>query len=115
MAMWNSYKSTGTVDEFFDSFFDFVSGVNAAKTHVLAGRLELDVPGVKRENINVERDGDNVVVSTVRGEVRRRGTYRVPLTHDINTLEASLQDGVLTLTVQPTVKQEKAKIKIEVK
>jgi HSP20 family protein len=75
--------------------------------------IEIDVPGVKREDIDSEMGERNV---TVRGEFKeregagtlRRGTrrtghfeYRTLLPGDMNTEEvnAALRDGVLTITV----------------
>ncbi|MBA2947569.1 Hsp20/alpha crystallin family protein [Streptomyces himalayensis] len=75
--------------------------------------IEIDVPGVKREDIDIEMGERDV---TVRGEFKeregagtlRRGTrrtgrfeYRTLLPGDVNTEEvnAALRDGVLTITV----------------
>ncbi|MCW7940791.1 heat-shock protein [Streptomyces hygroscopicus] len=78
-----------------------------------AYRIEIELPGVKSSDINVDTDGQELVV---RGEIKekerqgilRRGSrrtgafeYRVRLPEKVNTDEiaAEMEDGVLTITV----------------
>jgi HSP20 family protein len=76
--------------------------------------VDVDVPGVKREDINVELLGNNELVVTgelketereglFRKRTRRTGRfeYRTTLPQDVqaDNIEATLADGVLTLRV----------------
>lgn len=75
--------------------------------------LEIDVPGVKREDIDIEMGERELTVSgefkereragTLRRSTRRTGRfeYRTLLPGDVNAegVNAALRDGVLTITV----------------
>ena len=75
--------------------------------------IEIELPGVRREDINVELDGNELIVSgevkersregLLRRRTRRIGNfeYRVILPGDLRTddVEASLSNGVLTVHV----------------
>jgi HSP20 family protein len=75
--------------------------------------IEIELPGVRREDVNVELDGNELVVSgevkersregLLRRRTRRIGNfeYRVTLPGDLRAddVEASLAHGVLTVRV----------------
>lgn len=76
--------------------------------------LELETPGITREDLEVEVLGDEVHVS---GESRTRGTLRysctLPADADPDTLEARLEDGVLQLTLQTREAEPKKLIEVK--
>lgn len=86
--------------------------------------IQVDLPGVKKDDIRVSLDGDLLTVSGERKEEketkdkdyyfseRSEGSFyravRLPEGTDTNLIQASYQDGVLTVTV-PTPKSEPSK------
>ncbi len=93
--------------------------------------FSLEVPGVKKENINIEFNENLLTVSgqkEIEKELKEENFYRiergygkfsrsfsVPRDVDVKGVEAHLQDGVLTL-VMPKIEEQKAKsIEIKVK
>ncbi|WP_055489240.1 Hsp20/alpha crystallin family protein [Streptomyces sp. TP-A0356] len=78
-----------------------------------AYRIEIEIPGAKSSDINVETDGQEVVVSGEIKEKERKGIlrrgsrrtgafeYRVRLPEkvDADNVTADMEDGVLTITV----------------
>jgi len=76
--------------------------------------VEMEVPGLNREDLTVETTDDHVV--SVKGErkTRHRATsfYRsitFPTNADMNTLRATLENGILTLECNHVPQQEKKK------
>jgi len=91
-------------------------------------KVELEVPGVKSEQVNISVAGGELSVTVERPEVRQEGvTYhrrerpvgsftrmlRLPADVDAAKVEAKLTDGVLTITL-PKAESAKPR-KIEVK
>jgi HSP20 family protein len=88
--------------------------------------LEAEVPGVKRDDINVEvRDSEVLVTGEIKekertGLLRRRTRpvgrfeYRVELPGDVkpDEIDASLDDGVLTLRIPKAEKARPRRIEI---
>ena len=88
--------------------------------------VEADLPGVKRENVNVELVGNELAIAgeikeperkgTVRRQSRRTGrfSYRVSLpSHlDPEKVEAKLEDGVLRVTVPKSERAQRRRIEI---
>jgi HSP20 family protein len=78
--------------------------------------VEADLPGVKRDDVNVEMQGDELVVrgevkekeraGIIRRRTRRVGEFelrvRLPGDVDENGIDANLHGGVLTLRVPKT-------------
>lgn len=121
LVRWNPFfpvkKSENAIDKFFDSFsldhlFDNnVFGLNYLKNEDGSYSIDVDVPGIKEEDISVNLT-DNIV--TVKGERKTKtSTYSVnksfslPENCDSESLTAQLKDGVLTLTVAVKTKEEK--------
>jgi HSP20 family protein len=89
--------------------------------------LEIELPGVRREDVTVELQGNELVVSGEIKERERKGVLRrqsrptgrfeyrlaLPQKIDPDRIEAGLSDGVLTLRV-PKVEQAQRR-RIEVK
>jgi HSP20 family protein len=88
--------------------------------------VEADLPGVKREDVNVELVGNELAIAgeikeperkgTVRRQSRRTGrfSYRVSLpSHlDPEKVEAKLEDGVLKVTVPKSERAQRRRIEI---
>ena len=95
----------------FDTFrlFDDIYGPSwnlKTKSHASSCRvnttdngleLSLDLPGVKSKDLSVQVTGRLLTVSgKVRGEDFKH-TYRLSKDYDTDTVDATLEDGVLTL------------------
>ncbi len=88
--------------------------------------IEVELPGVKKKNIEVETHGRTIVISGERkqkertGVLRQRrrvtGTFRYEVTlsgdFDADAITANLADGELTITVPKAEEDQPHKIKI---
>lgn len=88
--------------------------------------LELEVPGVKREDVNIEMIGNELTVTgeikvrersgIVRRKTRRVGRfeYRVALPDavDPENIEAKLEDGLLRLRVPKAERAQRRRIEV---
>jgi HSP20 family protein len=91
--------------------------------------LEAELPGVKREDIDIEVVGRELAITgeikekerkgAVRKRTRRVGRFeyrvRVPDQVDASKIEASLTDGVLTVSVPKAELAERQKVEIKSK
>lgn len=89
--------------------------------------LEAELPGVKRENVNIELSGNELTISgeitererkgTVRRRVRRSGRfeYRVTLPDrvDAEQIEANLDEGVLTVRLPKSEQAQRRRIELK--
>lgn len=89
--------------------------------------LEAEVPGAKRENVNIEVVGNELAVSgevrerehtgTVRRRTRRTGRFeyrvRLPDPVDAEQVDAKLDDGVLTIRVPKAERAHRRRIEIK--
>ncbi|QOJ78172.1 Hsp20/alpha crystallin family protein [Infirmifilum lucidum] len=78
-------------------------------------RIVVDIPGVDKEQINIEATENSLTIST-SGERRyyKEVTFRDPIKPE--TAKAQYKNGVLTITVEKKIKKEKEKgvrIKVE--
>lgn len=71
-------------------------------------RAEIDLPGVKKENLEVKSEGNRFFVSASRSITKNGGSknetytrfFEVnPNVYDINNMSCTLQDGMLVITV----------------
>jgi len=66
-----------------------------------AYELHVEVPGVKKENIQVNIKDDRITIQTQRKlkdrEDKRKGTFYVPPHIDAERAEARIEDGILTI------------------
>jgi len=69
--------------------------------------LELDMPGVKLEDLTVNVANDKLTISGKRGERTIERHVAVPDSHDALKAVATLKNGVLTMRTPP--KEEKQK------
>lgn len=63
--------------------------------------LEMELPGVKKEDLLVKvRDDYTLVIFGKRKEKKFEHSYGVPSRFDLNTVDAKLEDGILTITIK---------------
>lgn len=88
--------------------------------------IEAEMPGVKREDVQIEQIGNELAISgefkekersgVLRKQTRRTGqfAYRVVLPEQVDTemVQAKLSDGVLTVTIPKSTKAAHKKIEI---
>lgn len=127
------------VDSLFDRFFDrsedteSTDAVWAPQTDLLekgdAFHLQLDVPGMSKDDISInlqngaltvsgersseqtEEDEDYVRVERAFGTFHR--TFRLPEAVDAENIEAAYEDGVLTINVPKTEESTRRQIEIQ--
>jgi len=89
--------------------------------------IEVELPGVKPENVNIELVGNELTITgkvkerkhkgALRRQARRTGrfAYRValPTRVEADNVEASLSDGVLTVRVPKAERAERKKIEVK--
>jgi HSP20 family protein len=101
--------------------FDFIPSVNTRESEN-AYHLELDLPGVKKEDIKVDIEDNNLVISgekKLKEELKEENYYKVesyygefkrsfaiPKDADIENIHAESQDGVLEVTIPKLQKEE---------
>jgi HSP20 family protein len=89
--------------------------------------LEVELPGVKKDDVKIEYDGNELTISGEIKERERKGVlrrktrriggflYRVvlPMEVDAEKIDAKLQDGVLVVRVPKAEKAQRRKIEIK--
>ncbi|WP_456428861.1 Hsp20/alpha crystallin family protein [Nitratifractor sp.] len=109
---------------------DFVPAVNTRETDD-AYYIEVDLPGVKKEDINIDvkdnvltisgerkieeerKEDDFYRVESVYGTFER--SFTLPEDVDVDKIEAEAKDGVLTVKIPKAQSVEKTPKKIEIK
>jgi len=141
MALYPTTRYAQPFDQLFDSFFGNTAGraangnslMRAPETDVVETEKEIrvvtEMPGLKRDNIEIDVENN---VLTIRGEKReertegeqgrwhlaerRYGTFSrsfvLPRDVDAENIQASFQDGVLTVTVPKSEKARRRRIEI---
>jgi HSP20 family protein len=91
--------------------------------------VEAELPGVKRENVNIELVGNELTITGEIKERERRGTvrrrsrrtgrfeYRVTLPEQVDTekVDAGLADGVLTVRIPKSERAQRKRIEVKAK
>src|SRR5579884_2764267 len=83
-------------------------------------KLELyaDVPGVKQEDLDIQVEQDILTIKGERKGARFRGAFErafaLPKQVDVEKIVASLEDGVLTLTLPKRAEAQPRKIKVSI-
>jgi len=89
--------------------------------------VEAEVPGVKREDVNIEVSGNELTISgeikvreregIIRRRTRRVGQFefRVLLPNEVNAegIDAKLNDGVLTVRIPKAERAERRRIEVK--
>jgi HSP20 family protein len=107
-------NSVDYVKENSDDKYDFTPAVNTREGE-FAYHLELDLPGVKKEDIKVDIESDRVVISgekKLKEELKEDNYYKVesyygsfkrsfalPEEADVENIHAESQDGVLEVVI----------------
>jgi HSP20 family protein len=89
--------------------------------------VEAEVPGVKREDVNIEVSGNELAISgeikvreregIIRRRTRRVGEFefRVVLPNEVNAegIDAKLNDGVLTVRIPKAERAQRRRIEVK--
>ena len=84
----------------FERFFNDATGGFKFEQDDKSWTLSLDIPGVSREELDIEIDGP-VVRITTKTEAKRqyKAAYELAQEIDVDATRAELKDGVLTLAL----------------
>ena len=126
--MMNSLKLSSEAD--VTNVTGFMPSVNTREGEY-AYHVEVDLPGVKKEDINVDLKEDVLTISGERkskSEINEKDYYKqecsygkfqrsftLPDDTDVENIEANSEDGVLEVVIPKLKKVEKETKKIEVK
>lgn len=126
--MMNSLKVSSDSD--VTNVTGFTPSVNTREGEY-AYHVEVDLPGVKKEDINVDLKDDVLTISGERKtktEIKEKDYYKkessygkfqrsftLPENTDIENIEANSEDGVLEVVIPKLKKEDKETKKIEVK
>ena len=95
----------GALDKFLDETLTSLAGADVSRSANVEDQektysLQLDVPGLSREQLEIGIEGDVVRVSSKADAARSvKAAWRFPLEIDVATSTAKLENGVLTLTL----------------
>jgi HSP20 family protein len=111
------------------SSVDFRPNVNTRETED-AYHIEVELPGVKKENVDIQVDGNVLTISgerNVRDEVKEEDYHKIesryglfsrsftlPEKVDVSKIEAVFENGVLEVTI-PKLKIDTSSKKIKIK
>ncbi|MDO9406276.1 MAG: Hsp20/alpha crystallin family protein [Polaromonas sp.] len=93
------------LEHFLNDTFSSLADNGAAKSATVedqekAYTLQLDVPGVSREQLDIGIEADVVRIASKEDAPRKvKAAYRFPLEIDVANSSAKLENGVLTLTL----------------
>ena len=97
--------SNGALENFLNDTFSSLSDTGTAKAANVEDleksyTLQLDVPGLAREQLDISIEGDVVRVASKEDAPRQvKAAWRFPLEIDTANSSAKLENGVLTLTL----------------
>lgn len=101
--------NNGALDKFLDDTLGSIAGSRSSHAATVedgdkAYSLQLDVPGLAKEQLDIGIEGDVVRISS-KAEAPRtvKAAYRFPLEIDTTASAAKLENGVLTLTLAKKV------------
>ena len=95
----------GALDKFLDETLTSLAGADASKSATVEDQektysLQLDVPGLSREQLDIGIEGDVVRITSTADATRSvKAAWRFPLEIDVTSSTAKLENGVLTLTL----------------
>ncbi len=95
----------GALDKFLDETLTSLAGADASKSVNVEDQeknysLQLDVPGLSREQLDIGIEGDVVRISSKADAPRSvKAAWRFPLEIDVASSTAKLENGVLILTL----------------
>jgi HSP20 family protein len=97
--------NNGALDSFLENTFGALSGARSPQAASVedgekAYALQLDVPGLSREQLEIGIEGDVVRITSKADAPRSvKAAYRFPLEIESADSAAKLENGVLTLTL----------------
>ncbi|MGH6637408.1 MAG: Hsp20/alpha crystallin family protein [Polaromonas sp.] len=97
--------SNDALEKFLNDTFSSLSNSGVAQSAAVedlekAYSLQLDVPGLTKEQLDIGIEGDVVRVSSKADAARKvKAAWRFPLEIDVASSTAKLENGVLTLTL----------------
>ena len=95
----------GALDKFLDETLTSLAGADTSKSASVEDQeknysLQLDVPGLSREQLDIGIEGDVVRINSKADATRSvKAAWRFPLEIDVTSSTAKLENGVLTLTL----------------
>ena len=101
----SSLVSNGALDKFLSDTLGALSDSRPAQSASVedgdkAYSLQLDVPGLAREQLDIGIEGDVVRIASKADAARKvKAAYRFPVEIDASASTAKLENGVLTLTL----------------
>ena len=101
--------SNDALEKFLNDTFSSLSDTGASKSATVedlenAYSLQLDVPGLAKEQLDIGIEGDVVRVSSKADAARSvKAAWRFPLEIDVANSTAKLENGVLTLTLSKQI------------
>lgn len=101
----SSLVSNGALDKFLSDTLGALSDSRPAQSASVedgdkAYSLQLDVPGLARDQLDIGIEGDVVRIASKADAARKvKAAYRFPVEIDASASTAKLENGVLTLTL----------------
>jgi HSP20 family molecular chaperone IbpA len=98
-------SNNGPLDKFLSDTLSSLSNSGAARAPSVEDletgyKLQLDVPGLSKEQLDIGIEGDVVRVTSKADAPRQvKAAWRFPLEVDVAASSATLENGVLTLTL----------------
>lgn len=98
-------SSNRPLDKFLNDTLSSLSNSGAARAPSVGDletgyKLQLDVPGLSKEQLDIGIEGDVVRVTSKADAPRQvKAAWRFPLEVDVAASSATLENGVLTLTL----------------
>lgn len=122
-SMLDEYTKVGKENSFSA---DFIPAINTREGE-FAYHVEVDLPGIKKENINISIEGRKLIISgerRVKEEIKEEHYYKIesnfgsfsrsfslPEEADVENIHAESQDGVLEVIVPKLEKTLEDKVK----
>lgn len=97
--------SSGALEKFLNDTFSSLPSTGASQSAAVEDlektySLQLDVPGLAKEQLDIGIEGDVVRVSSKADAARKvKAAWRFPLEIDVANSTAKLENGVLTLSL----------------
>ncbi len=104
-----SFGTRPRISEAVEPFVDVIEEEDVIK-------IVADMPGVEKEDINVEVTETEVKMTAERGERKYFKIVKLPVRVNPETAKASYRNGVLTVTIEKIEKEKKpsgVKVKVE--
>lgn len=94
----NLFMSDEKLEDLFTGFFD-TSTPKKQISKIEGNQIIIICPGFKQENINVEVDGNKLIIE---GESEKFGTFKegYQISRDVVGVNISVKDGILTATLK---------------